>query len=1265
MKSYLPSLLRLIVMLLVFLTAGQTMSQNMTLVSISPQPDSYHVSRSSNIEITFDQTLDGATLIDANVIVRGSMTNRISGTISGSGTNTLIFSPDANFRLGETISVTITTGLFSETGQNLVRGHTYSFTVISSTSLSSPVTLAQRNIGTTITSPEDVKTMDFDDDGDLDIITGSDAFSETIALYENDGNQNFCRSVLANFRNVELHDVDGDGDLDAFGFTGAFDTEINWFENEGTFPFTERIISSKDPWTLTGGDLDSDGDIDLVAATLLPDLLLWFPNDGSGNFTSQITIPSSFDGGSSSFLKVVDINADGAMDILAFHENSRNVVWYENDGAQGFTERIIDTPTNRQRFDTGDIDGDGDIDIVISSTDNSTALIAWYENDGAENFTANTVPVTAVNPLEDVKLTDLDGDMDLDILSGSYWFENDGAENFTQHLMSDGLILGINPYVKSVSYADLDNDGDMDVISLGRHKLSWQENTSFMQVSSTSPANAAHAVSADATITVEFSEAIDGATLNTTNFSVRNRFGQKVNGSLSGAGSNTIIFDPDVDFMAGEKVQVSINGLLLGTSGHSLEKNYGFEFTVGQSNTGTPTFTSNSISLHTSDVFKMAVADLDSDGDLDVISCSFDELAWHENDGAGTFTSQPLPATGIPVNVITLDINEDGFMDMIVDFSGSDPTQLYLNDGTQNFTQSDINQFSTLVRDFDLDGFPDFVSPNGWSNNQDHCGIYETTGIQLAQTNRTSISLGDVDNDGDLDLFRAGSTGTILDTNYGFINFIVKDTMNTVWTNDQQLADLDGDGDLDFIVVERFVGLAWAENRLNEASNDIGPKQSIGSLNQDPKTVRIADFDGDGDPDLVAISRNDDKVVWYENRLDELSADFSIEITVGLTADGPVQVEVGDMDNDGDLDVIALSDNDDELIWFENLLTGVCTTPTIDSQPVSQSVDKGESVTFSVTASGQNLTYQWQKDGNDISNATNPEYTITTSDKQDEGIFRCSISNACGTLITDDVTLLVCDPVIITNQSAGMVNLCEGQNHTFSITDQGDAVITYEWSRDDVVIPGASDSFYELTNIGSSDAGTYKVTASNDCGVGSALFQLEIQQTPVITIQPINQTVTKGENVTFTIQATGQNLTYQWQKDGVDISGAVTNTLTLATVQLSDAGVYTCNVTNDCGTIESSPAVLIVNEEVTLNLESSLKLSIYPNPSYEQIHIDGLSQDGNWSITFTDLSGKQITQMSLSKNKASLDVSTLGRGLHWISIVKDQEVVFRGRIILK
>ena len=128
-----------------------------------------------------------------------------------------------------------------------------------------------------------------------------------------------------------------------------------------------------------------------------------------------------------------------------------------------------------------DLDGDGDMDVVSSAKNAAspeTHKISWYENNGSESFTAHTITTNADNPYE-VYAADLDGDGDVDVLSASReddtiaWYENDGSESFTEHPITTSA-----DYATSVYAIDVDGDGDVDVLSASKddNTIRWHEN---------------------------------------------------------------------------------------------------------------------------------------------------------------------------------------------------------------------------------------------------------------------------------------------------------------------------------------------------------------------------------------------------------------------------------------------------------------------------------------------------------------------------------------------------------------------------------------------------------------------------------------------------------------------------------------------------------------------------------------------------------------------------------------------------------------------
>jgi hypothetical protein len=281
-------------------------------------------------------------------------------------------------------------------------------------------------------------------------------------------------------------DLDGDGDTDVVGSGDQAGSQFAWYENNGdSLPaFTERIVltTGESPKSVLATDVDGDGDVDLVASLVLPDLIVWYENNGGSppGFDERI-ISTTVDGAIS--VATSDLDGDGDTDVLATSINDpMKITSYQNDGGSPptFTERIIDSSIPRPQFVlASDVDDDGDIDVLSAAIDDHR--IAWYENDGGlpPAFTEWTVSTEAGNP-GSLFAIDLDDDGDTDVLATSdttdevAWYESDGAitPTFSEHVITtsaDGAT--------SVFAADVNGDGDIDVISSSTwdDKIAWYE----------------------------------------------------------------------------------------------------------------------------------------------------------------------------------------------------------------------------------------------------------------------------------------------------------------------------------------------------------------------------------------------------------------------------------------------------------------------------------------------------------------------------------------------------------------------------------------------------------------------------------------------------------------------------------------------------------------------------------------------------------------------------------------------------------------------
>jgi len=231
--------------------------------------------------------------------------------------------------------------------------------------------------------------------------------------------------------------------------------------------WTERIVTSNTdgPTELAVGDIDSDGIIDVLYVNHYPaQSFVWHKNYGNGNFgpgqeIGAINLPRN--------MAVGDIDGDGDLDVFGStpHASPPNLVKYENlDGLGSFGPRtVIATPntSGERAILIRDINGDGHNDLVVGSIDDDT--LAWYKNlDGNGNFDTGNIIISGYVNGSGIDVGDIDGDGDLDIVAGTLnynimsWFENlDGTGTFgpPREIGSSGMA------VLSVFLADMDGDG--------------------------------------------------------------------------------------------------------------------------------------------------------------------------------------------------------------------------------------------------------------------------------------------------------------------------------------------------------------------------------------------------------------------------------------------------------------------------------------------------------------------------------------------------------------------------------------------------------------------------------------------------------------------------------------------------------------------------------------------------------------------------------------------------------------------------------------
>lgn len=321
--------------------------------------------------------------------------------------------------------------------------------------------------------------------------------------------------------------------------------------------------------------------------------------------------------------------------------------------------------------------------------------------------------------------------------------------------------------------------------------------------------------------------------------------------------------------------------------------------------------------------------------------------------------------------------------------------------------------------------------------------------------------------------------------------------------------------------------------------------------------------------------------------------------------------------------------------------------PSITTQPLGASVMAGQSVSLSVTATGSaTLKYQWAKDGVNITGATSSVYTIPTSSTIDSGSYSVTVSNSVSAVTSTAVRLSITAAAIapsITSQPTGQ-SVTVGQAVSFTVSAVGSPTISYQWKKNGSNIVGANAATYSISNVNISESANYNVVVTNSAGsVTSAVASLVVNAAivpPSITSQPTAQSVTVGHGGSFGISATGSApLSYQWFKDGNIISGATSNSYSIATTSASNAGTYSVSVTNSAGSVTSDSVRLDVNA-------APVAPFVTTEPSPQSVTLGdsaffAISSTGSEPLTYQwqrngeNLSGATLSTFSIATTNAS------------------------------
>ena len=320
-----------------------------------------------------------------------------------------------------------------------------------------------------------------------------------------------------------------------------------------------------------------------------------------------------------------------------------------------------------------------------------------------------------------------------------------------------------------------------------------------------------------------------------------------------------------------------------------------------------------------------------------------------------------------------------------------------------------------------------------------------------------------------------------------------------------------------------------------------------------------------------------------------------------------------------------------------NIPPGTCgaigTAPVITTEPMNQIACSGSSVSFSVTATGTALTYQWRKgivnliDGGNISGATTATLTINPATITDAALnYNVVVSGAIPPSDTSiNVSLTINAGTVITSEPTNQT-VCSGSSASFNVTATG-TTLTYQWRKgivnmiDGGNISGATTATLTINPATITDAAlNYNVIVSGSCGKDTSInVSLTVNPGTIITSEPTNQTVCSGSSASFNVTATGTALTYQWRKgivnmiDGGAISGATTATLTINPATITDAALnYNVIVSGGCGKDTSMNVSLTINPGTIITSEPTDQTACSGNSASFNVVATGTALTYQW-----------------------------------------------------
>ncbi|MEM7247458.1 MAG: VCBS repeat-containing protein [Acidobacteriota bacterium] len=743
---------------------------------------------------------------------------------------------------------------------------------------------------------------------------------------------------------VATADIDGDGDLDVLGdVTVAGNGSLRWQENTGG-GWTEHVVvgPTNTIRSVAVADIDADGDQDVAAADGLT--VTWYAQAGA-IWTPNLVQDATSGANDPRAVIIADINGDGLLDIASGHNGS--IYWHDGLDATPMNLLVDTGAVGTESLHATDLENDGDQDLVYELAAGIESLKLAY-NDGADPpvwspFTAASGPFSV--HFSDLGDIDLDGD--LDAVSGSQFAAALPTGDVVWFPQPAGMSAWTRTPITAVAdlchvqVVDLNRDGALDVAvgTDGSGRLSWlhQGGTPFewteeilldAGVGQAAP-NAAADVDGDGDTDVVTRR--DDALVLFDNLLIH---------------STTFAAGPQADIDSGTPLDNGVKALTTTDLNADGKLDIVSSMSDGSSplhwHQG-PLWTQHAITSSRAEIKAAATGDLEGDGDVDIVVASGTDasVAAYLSNGAATpgFTESVIDATlTAAADVQLADIDADGDLDMAAVSEGTlHLVRFYFNDGnpTPGFNTADVPRVVAAgslgpsglgMADIDGDGDLDaaaagleHLESNWLANDGMPTPIFSVNTVGTHGAAPVDIGATDIDADGDQDLLVLADAVYLAENDGGAASWTITDIGSYV-SHDHDFSDVDLDGDQDVytnVLASNLARLTFNEGPFTPPLAVFDPIQGFDAI-----SVAAADIDHDGDPDYLAGSLSEERIVELENDLVQVDL-----ITTDLLGADPTDVESGTLAGILAIDVVHLGRAGDRTIELDLLALNLYSAP--------------------------------------------------------------------------------------------------------------------------------------------------------------------------------------------------------------------------------------------------------------------------------------------------------------------------------------------------